>query len=204
MLQDWHWTPTIDARMLHRVPHLLMTPSATVASTLAAYRRAAVRHRDDHGCGGYPFEDGQRLTDLVTELDATTVLELGTAIGFSAFCFASAADRVRVDTIDRDAEHVALARGHLQQHGADGRVAVHEGDFATVLARLTGPYDLIFVDGFGADPALLPRLDELATGAIVSANLSWSSGAREYLDAMAARGWTSVRERDIAISRRSR
>lgn len=183
------------------MPHDTITPPAP-ASTIAAYHREAVRHRRQHGCGGYPFEDGARLMELVIEHRATRILELGTAIGFSAFCFAAADAAIRVDTIDHDAEHVALARAHLRRHDVDDRVVVHEGDFAAIMSDLAAGYDLVFVDGFQADPALLPRIDELAGGTIVSANLSWSASTLEYLDALAALGWASVREGDIAISRR--
>lgn len=179
------------------------TPLPTADPALmAAYHQQALRHQREHGCGGFPFENGSRLAELVRAEDARRVLELGTAVGFSAFCLASASEQVRVDTIDRDPGHVALARANLERLGLAERVTVHEGEFASVLARLSGPFDLVFVDGFAADPGLLPQITALTGGVLVSANLSWSATTADYLDALARTGWQSSRERDIAISRR--
>lgn len=169
---------------------------------IAAYHRAALQHRRDHGCDGYPFGDGARLQALVRDASARRVLELGTAAGFSAFCFATARPGVLVDTIDRDPEHVALAGRWLEDHGVADRVRAHHGEFADVLARLSGPYDLVFVDGFEADPALLGRLVQRTAGILVSANLSWSATAASVLSRLDELGWDSRREGDIAVSRR--
>ncbi len=169
---------------------------------VAAYHRDAVRHRDEHGCEGYPFADGERLVELALVHRASRVLELGTAIGFSAFCFASASPDIRVDTVDQDPLHVALARSTLRRYGVADRVTVHQRDFASALTELVGPFDLVFIDGFAADLSLLEQVTSKASGAIVSANLSWSSTTRAYLACLDDMGWDSVRHGDIAISTR--
>ncbi len=166
------------------------------------YHAFATRHRREHGCEGYPFEDGRRLRDIVRGRSAERVLELGTAVGFSAFCLASAGPAVHVDTIDRDPEHVRTAATRLAALGLGGRVRCHEGDFGDVIATLDGPYDLVFVDGFEADPALLPRLTALTGGAILAANLSWSSTTAAYVEDLRRLGWAVGREGDIALATR--
>jgi predicted O-methyltransferase YrrM len=67
------------------------------------------QHRADHGCGAYTFEDGPGLTTLAATHHAGRVLELGTALGYTACCFAAATPNTHVDTIERDSEHVRLA-----------------------------------------------------------------------------------------------
>jgi predicted O-methyltransferase YrrM len=179
-----------------------VTRTLTDQHAIATYRQAAERHRNEHCCGGYPFDDGERLQRLIREASARRVLELGTATGFSAFCFATASSEVQIDSIDRDTSHVAMATERLAAYGLADRVRVHQGEFADVLATLAGPYDLVFVDGFEADPALLDRLVELADGMLVNANLSWSATTPAILRRLDELGWDTRRERDIAISLR--
>lgn len=71
-----------------------------------------------------------------------------------------------------------------------------------MLPRLAGPFDLVFVDGFEADPTLLDRLVELTDGMLVNANLSWSTTTPAILSRLDELGWNTRRERDIAVSQR--
>ena len=79
----------------------------------AALREAALAHRAEHGCGEYPYDNGALLSTLAAAANARRVLELGTALGSTALCFARGAPDAVIDTIERDAEHVLLARGLL-------------------------------------------------------------------------------------------
>lgn len=137
------------------------------------------RHRERHGCGAYTFEDGPGLVAIARRCRARRALELGTALGYTACCLASSSDEARVDTIERDPEHVALARVNVGKAGLADRVAVHEGEFGAVLARLRGPYDLAFFDGFAPDAAIVARLRDLLrpNGTLVCANLWFLSAA---------------------------
>jgi len=75
------------------------------------------------------------------------VLEIGTAIGYSAAIFAEGihADG-HIDTIEIDAEKVTIACANLDELGYAQTVTVHCGDAADVLETLQGPYDLVFLD----------------------------------------------------------
>ena len=59
-----------------------------------------------------------------------------------------------VDTIERDPEHVALARENIAAAALDHRITVHEGEFAKILPTLDPGYDLAFFDGNAPIPAL--------------------------------------------------
>jgi len=134
---------------------------------------ATRRHRQQHGCGAYTFEDGAGLMALVAAEKPRRVIELGAALGYTACCLASATDVTRVDTIERDPEHVALARQYVTQAKLADRVIIHEGDFQQVMAALEGPYDLAFFDGFAPDKGLLEALRARLRdgGLLVCANL---------------------------------
>jgi len=117
------------------------------------------------------------------------VLELGTALGYTACCLAGSGPEVRVDTIESDAMHVALAREQIASVGLAEQITVHHGSFEAVMENLTPCYDLAFFDGFTPDPQLIHALHQLLVdgGILVCANvdlaLSAEAGAlRQALD----------------------
>ncbi len=148
-------------------------PIEAEATRFEAVQEATRRHRRQHGCAAYTFEDGAGLLALARAERAERVLELGTAIGYTACLLALATPVTRVDTIERDPEHVALARENLRLAGLEDRVTVHQGDFGTVLPTLAGCYDLVFFDGLGPSLALVERLRDLLRpgGLLVCGNL---------------------------------
>lgn len=124
-------------------------------------QQATRAHRRTHGCHAYTYSDGAALTVLAADVGARRVLELGTALGYTACCLAAAGPSVFVDTIEKDPIHVALARENIAQTGLSERVAVHEGDFYEVLRGLTAGYDLAFFDGIAPEPRLIAGLSSL-------------------------------------------
>lgn len=75
------------------------------------------------------------------------ILEVGTAIGFSALLMSEYAPRdCHVTTIEKCDERISLARENFRKAGAEGRITLLERDAAEVLKELEGSYDLIFMD----------------------------------------------------------
>lgn len=115
-----------------------MTLSASMPNPtdpFAPVRAATNRHRASHGCSTYPFDDGRLLGVVAAATQARRILEFGTALGYSALWLASGAPDASIDKIDRDPEHVRLAREHIAAHGMSGRINVHEGEFGAIIAR---------------------------------------------------------------------
>lgn len=140
----------------------------------AKVRAATDAHRAQHGCGAYPYDNGPLLGALAAAADARRILELGTALGYTALSFAAGAPEATVDTIERDPDHVLLARDQIAAAAMDHRITVHEGDFAIVLQTLDPGYDVAFFDGQSPTPALHKALRGLLRtgGTLITANLN--------------------------------
>jgi predicted O-methyltransferase YrrM len=146
----------------------------TGADPFAKIRTATDAHRARHGCNAFPYDNGPLLAALAAVANARRILELGTALGYTALSFASGAPDATVDTVERDPEHVQLARDNITAAGLDNRITVHEGDFAAVLPTLDPGYDVAFFDGGTPMTALHKTLRGLLRtgGTLITANLN--------------------------------
>ncbi len=138
---------------------------------------------------------------LAAAADARRILELGTALGYTALSFASGAPDATVDTIERDPEHVQLARENIAAAAMDHRITVHEGDFAAILPTLDPGYDVAFFDGQTPSPAMHKTLRGLLRtgGTLITANLNHGGTADAVRKALFdGKSWRS------ALSRRGR
>lgn len=163
-----------------------MPPSVALGiDPYAAIQTATRAHRASHGCGAYTFEDGSALRLLAARLGPQRILEMGTALGYTACCLAGGSTSGRVDTIEADALHVALAREQIERAGLSERVAVHHGRFEDILPGFQPGYGLAFFDGFAPDRGVMRLVRQLLVqgGVLVCANLQLASGnvVREVL-----------------------
>jgi predicted O-methyltransferase YrrM len=158
----------------------------TVADPYAKIRSATDAHRARHGCNAYPYDNGPLLAALAAATGARRILELGTALGYTALSFASGAPGATVDTVERDPDHVQLARDNIAGAGMDHRITVHEGDFAAVLPTLDPGYDIAFFDGHTPVPALHKSLSGLLRtgGMLITANLNHGGTAEAVRKAL--------------------
>jgi predicted O-methyltransferase YrrM len=118
-------------------------------------------------------EVGGLLRVLATSLAATRILEIGTAIGYSGIWLAGALPaNGMLLTIEMDPQRAVTARGNFARAGLADRVSVIVGDAQRMLAKVAGPFDLIFQDG---DKLLYDRLVELLRpgGLLVTDNVLW-------------------------------
>ena len=142
-------------------------------------------HRIKHGCNAFTYSDGEGLLELAKTFKPKRVLELGTALGYTACCLAATGDKCFVDTIEADKEHIKIARDNIARVGLEERIKIHEGDFIDVLKLLPGDYCMIFFDGLAPKRSLLMRLHNKLRigGVLICANLSFAEGGcQELLD----------------------
>ena len=75
------------------------------------------------------------------------ILEIGTAVGYSAICFTEFLDKDGViDTIEREEERVAEARENIKKVGVEEKINIYEGDAVEILPTLNEKYDAVFID----------------------------------------------------------
>ena len=130
---------------------------------------------------GLPLVDaevGALLRVLATAVGARRILEIGTAIGYSGIWLARAlpADGMLM-TLEMDESRAAEARANFARAGLSDRATVIVGDARLKIAKVSGPFDLIFQDG---DKRLYsPLLDRLVgllrpSGLLVTDNVLWN------------------------------
>jgi predicted O-methyltransferase YrrM len=137
---------------------------------------------------------------------AERILELGCALGYTSLSFANGAPRAKIDTIERDPEHIKLARANFAAAGIAKRIAVHEGEFSKVVVTFKGPYDVAFFDGGTPVPAVHETLRKLLRprGLLITANLNHGGTAETVLAALLdGKKWLTAfidEERETGIS----
>lgn len=87
------------------------------------------------------------LRTWLTITKPTAILEIGTAVGFSAILMASYGDpTAKITTIEDFDRRIPVARENFRKSGYEDRITLLEGDAAEILPKLEGPYDFIFLD----------------------------------------------------------
>jgi predicted O-methyltransferase YrrM len=122
-------------------------------------------------------EVGGLLRVLATAIGAVRILEIGTAIGYSGIWLAGALpSNGMLLTLEVDGERARTARENFARSGLAERVSVIVGDAERMLAKVSGPFDLIFQDGDKQQyTSLLDRLvDRLRPGGLlITDNVLW-------------------------------
>jgi len=117
---------------------------------------AALRASDAAGLPSIQVSaaQGKMLHLLARSIGARNILEIGTLAGYSAIWMARAlpADG-RLVTLEVSAKHAEVARANAARAGVGERVDVRVGAALDTLPRLSGPFDLSFID---ADKANIP------------------------------------------------
>jgi len=143
-------------------------------------QEATRAHVRVHGCGACTYTDGSLPGVVAGIAGARRIVEVGTALGYTALWLAFGSPQAHVDTIEADREHVALARSAITAQGLSARVTVHHGDADTVLANLDrASYDVAFFDGFTPTLATITEMRALLRpgGTLVAANLTLGPNA---------------------------
>ena len=87
------------------------------------------------------------LKFLLAYAKPKNILEVGTAIGFSALLMSEYAPRdCHITTIEKYEKRIPIARENFKKAGKEDAITLLEGDAVEILAGLQGSYDIIFMD----------------------------------------------------------
>jgi len=90
--------------------------------------------------GGMEF-----ICKYIVENNVKSILEIGTAIGYSSIRFAQLSDDIYVSTIEMDIDRYKHAVRNIADHNLSERILVYLGDAITF--DFEDKFDLIFIDG---------------------------------------------------------
>ena len=114
------------------------------------------------------------LTNYIKENNIKNILEIGSAIGYSAIKMALVSDDINVTTIERDKERFDIALQNINNFNLNNRINIIYGDALEI--ELTDKYDLIFIDAAKSQYIkFFEKFDKNLNinGVIVSDNLSF-------------------------------
>lgn len=146
------------------------------------------------------LETAAFLKTMVAIVRPRRILEVGTAVGYSALLMAQVMpENGKITTIENYAPRIVRAREHFCQASMEGRITLLEGDAGTLLKELSEQYDFIFMDAAKGQylpwlPLLLERMEE---GAVLFSDNVFQDG--DILESRFA-----VRRRDRTIHARMR
>jgi caffeoyl-CoA O-methyltransferase len=121
---------------------------------------------------------GRLFHQLAMMIQAKSVFELGSAIGYSTIWWAQAVGETgRVVYTDGSRKNADKARGYFDRAGVTSRISIHTGDALEILSEQKDQFDIIFNDVDKHDyPRVLrliaPRLRK--GGLFVTDNTLWS------------------------------
>ena len=87
------------------------------------------------------------IEKVMINIKPKRILEIGTAVGYSALCFSKFLEKGgRIDTIERDEERIKEAKENIKIVEDGKQINILEGDAVEILPTLSDKYDMIFID----------------------------------------------------------
>jgi predicted O-methyltransferase YrrM len=115
------------------------------------------------------------LKVLLAMKNPSNVLEVGTAVGFSAILMGENTSReCKITTIEKFEKRIPIAKENFRRANMEDKITLLEGDALEVMEKLKGSYDMIFMDAAkGQYINFLPEVKRLLAdgGTLISDNV---------------------------------
>lgn len=126
------------------------------------------------------------ICDYILENNVTNILEIGSAIGYSALCMASLNNNISIITIERNKNSYEMALKNFNDYDIYNQINILNLDALELdLDIINGSFDLIFIDGAKAQSQkFIEKYDQLLNkkGVMIIDNIDFHgfvSGNRE-------------------------
>ena len=87
------------------------------------------------------------MEPILKEKKPESILEIGTAVGYSAICFSEyLSEKGKIDTIEREEERVKEALDNIKKAEVEEKIHILQGDAVEILPTLEEKYDVVFID----------------------------------------------------------
>lgn len=87
------------------------------------------------------------ISKILNNKEVNSILEIGTAVGYSAICFSEyLTNDGFIDTIERDEERIKEAKDNIREMDLENKVHIYEGDAVEILPTINKKYDVVFID----------------------------------------------------------
>ena len=112
------------------------------------------------------------IKEILIKENPKRILEIGTAVGYSASQFAKYAKDAIIDTIELNEQRYNEAKENVKKIGIEDRINIYLGNAVEILPTLKKEYDVIFIDANkGKYPVFLQEAIRLSkTGSIIIAD----------------------------------
>ena len=87
------------------------------------------------------------IYNLYKNQKISSILEIGTAVGYSAICFTEILKEDGIiDTIERDEQRILEAKENIRMAEVEGKINIISGDAVEELPKINRKYDMVFID----------------------------------------------------------
>ena len=128
------------------------------------------------------------LTTFIIKNQTTNILEIGSAIGYSAIMMALANPNVKITTIERDRERYLEAVKNVKKMGLEDRITLIFND--ALETSIEGKFDLIFIDAAkGQNIRFFEKFEPNLTdhGVIITDNIDFHGLVQMDVDSIQSR-----------------
>ncbi len=123
------------------------------------------------------------IEKIVEKYQPKTILEIGTAIGYSSLIMANKLDgKIRIDTVDASKPSVLEAQKNIEKYKYSDVIFVYHNTGINFLKSIKNEYDLIFIDAKKEEYPEYFKLSKLRLkqkGIILLDNLLWKGKVRQ-------------------------